>query len=130
MKRSVLLTITSLVSILLMTLHLADDYVRGLSTPGPDNVIGVAILLVWLYGTLMLTEHRVGYVIVLLGSLFASAMPVLHMTGKSYPEITVSSGGFFFIWTVFTLGVTGWFSLILAARCLWNPEWAKSLLSD
>jgi hypothetical protein len=130
MKRSVLLIVTSLLSILLMTLHLADDYVRGLSTPGPDNVIGVAILLVWLYGTLMLAEHRAGYVIVLLGSLFASAMPVLHMNGKSYPEIALSGGGFFFIWTVLTIGVTGAFSLILAARCVWDPEWAKSRLTE
>lgn len=126
MKRSVMLAITSLLSILLMSFHLSDDWVRGLSPPGPDNLVAVVILLVWLYGTLMLKEGRAGYVIMLLGALFATAMPVIHMTGKSYGAIAVSSGGFFFLWTVLTLGVTGAFSLILSARALWNPEWGQS----
>ena len=126
MKHSVLLTIASLLSIFLMTLHLTDDIVRGLSPPGADNLAAVLILLVWLYGTLMLKERRAGYVIMLLGALFAAAMPVIHMTGKSYGEIAVSSGGFFFIWTILALGVTGTFSVILAARCLWNPQWGQS----
>src|SRR5687768_1067380 len=105
MKHSVLLTITSLLSILLFSIHLADDIVRGLSAPGADNLVAVVILLVWLYGTLMLKGRRVGYVIMLLGAIFAAAMPVLHMTGRSYGEIAASSGGFFFIWTILLLGV-------------------------
>jgi len=126
MKRSVMLTIASLLSILLMTFHLTDDIVRGLSAPGADNLIAIVILLVWLYGTLMLKGRRVGYLIMLLGGIFAAAMPVLHMTGRSYGEIAVSSGGFFFIWTILALGVTGTFSVVLAARCLWNPEWGEA----
>lgn len=128
MKHDRLLTITSLLSIFLMTLHLSDDIVRGLSPPAPDNLIAVAIFVVWLYGTLMLGGRRAGYVIMLLGALFAAAMPVIHMTGKSYVSIAVSSGGFFFIWTILTLGATGVFSVILAARALWNPQWAQSRL--
>jgi hypothetical protein len=126
MKHTVLLTITSLLSITLMTLHLSDDMVRGFSEPGLDNLIGVAILVVWLNGTLMLAERRAGYVIMLLGAIFAAAMPVLHMRGASFTDTVRSSGGVFFFWTVFTLGVTGTFSLILAARSLWNPQWAQS----
>ncbi len=34
MKHSIMLTITSLLSILLMTLHLADDIVRGFEKGG------------------------------------------------------------------------------------------------
>jgi hypothetical protein len=126
MKHSVLLTITSLLSILLLSLQFVDEIVRGISPPGPDNLGAVLILLVWLYGTLMLKERRAGYVIMLLGGLFAAAMPVVHMTGKSYGEIAVSNGGFFFVWSILALGVTGIFSVILAARCLWNPQWGQS----
>src|SRR5687767_2711809 len=126
MKHSILLTITSLLSILFLSIHLADDIVRGLSAPGADNLIAVVILLVWLYGTLMLRERRAGYVIMLLGGLFATAMPVVHMTGNSYSNIAESSGGFFFIWTILVLGVTGTFSVILAVRSLWNPKWGQS----
>ncbi len=129
MIRSVLLTITSLLSILLMSLHLSDDIVRRLSPPGADNLIAVLILLVWLYGTLML-KGRAGYVIMLLGAVFAMAMPILHMTGKGYAEIAASGGGLFFVWTILVLGVTGAFSSILSARCLWNPEWGKSAWPD
>jgi hypothetical protein len=34
--------------------------------------------------------------------------------------IAASSGGFFFIWTLLALGVTALFSVILAARGLWE----------
>ena len=114
-----LLTITSLFSILLMTLHITDDIVRGISPPAADNVVAVVIFVVWLLGTLVLTERRSGYVIQLLGGLFAAAMPVLHMTGSRYPAIATSSGGFFFIWTLIAVGVTGTFAVILSARALW-----------
>ena len=119
MKPTALLTITSLLSILLMTLHITDDIQRGLSPAAADNVFGVVILAVWLVGTLLLTERRSGYVIMLLGGLFAAAMPVLHMTGAGYGAIAKSSGGFFFVWTLFAVGSTGTFSVILSARALW-----------
>ncbi len=130
MKPDRLLTITSLLSILLLSLHFVDDIVRGISPPGADNLGAVLILLVWLYGTLMLRERRAGYVIMLLGGLFAAAMPVLHMTGKSYGEITVSSGGYFFVWTILALGVTGVFSFILSARGLWSLGWWRRPVVD
>jgi hypothetical protein len=53
------------------------------------------------------------------GSLLAAVMPVLHMSGEGAGgEIAESSGGYFFIWTLFALGVTGTFSLILTVRGL------------
>jgi len=119
MKHNSLLTITSLVSILLMTLHVTDDIVRGLSPARADNVFGVVIFVVWLVGTLAFAERRSGYVIMLLGGLFAAAMPVLHMTGARYGAIAKSSGGFFFVWTLLAVGVTGTFAVILSARALW-----------
>ena len=125
MKPNSLLTITSLVSILLMTLHITDDIVRGLSPARADNIYGVGIFVVWLLGTLMLTERRSGYIIMLLGGLFAAAMPVLHMTGARYGAIAKSSGGFFFVWTLLVVGVTGTFAVILAARGLWVMQRGK-----
>jgi len=67
MKPNVLLTIASLLSILLLTFHLAGDIVRGMEKGGLSNLIAVPILVVWLYGTLVLAERRSGYVIILLG---------------------------------------------------------------
>ena len=119
MKNDRLLTIMSLLSILLMTLHITDDIVRGISPAAPDNVGAVVIFLVWLFGTLVLSERRSGYVIQLLGGVFAAAMPVLHMKGARYPAIAASPGGFFFTWSLIVVGVTGTFAVILAARALW-----------
>src|SRR5467141_3887664 len=59
MKQNVMLTIASLVSILLLTLHITDDIVRGISKAEPSN-IALAVLVVLLYGTLVLAERRSG----------------------------------------------------------------------
>ena len=120
MSDNTLLRITSLLSILLMTLHVTDDIVRGLSGVGADNAFAVVIFAVWLIGTLALAERRSGYVIMLLGGLIAVAMPVLHMRGAHYPTIVKSSGGYFFVWTLIAVGTTGAFAVFLAARALWR----------
>ena len=125
MKSNRLLVIMSLLSILLMSLHITDDIVRGISPPGADNVGAVAIFVVWLIGTLLLTERRLGHAIMLLGGLFAAAMPILHMKGARYPAIATSPGGFFFVWTLIVVGATGMFTFILAARALWLTRPAR-----
>lgn len=129
MKHSVILTITSLLSILFFTFHLTDDIVRGFEKGGLSNLIGgVLISVVWLYGTLVLAERRSGYVIMLLGSLLSLAVPVIHMKGKGVgvaSGIANSSGGFFFVWTLIALGVTGLFSVILSARGLWRATYNR-----
>jgi hypothetical protein len=128
-KPNVMLTITSLLSILLVTFHLADDVVRGMEPGGVSNMIGVLILVVWLYGTLVLAERRAGYVIILLGSLLGSVVPVVHMRGAGVGgEIATSSGGFFFVWTLIALGVTAIFSFILSARGLWSLQRGQPLV--
>lgn len=119
MNKNLLLTIMSLLSIVVMSLHITDDIVRGISPAAPDNVGAVAIFSVWLFGTLVLSEKRLGYVIQLLGGIFAAAMPFLHMNGARYPAIAASSGGFFFVWSLIVVGVTGTFAVILSARALW-----------
>jgi len=115
MKHRVMLTITSLLSILLMTFHLTDDIVRGIERGGASNLAAVPTFVVWLYGTVMLSARRSGYIIMLLGGLFGLGMPVIQMMGKGVGgRIAQSSGGFFFIWTLLALGVTGLFSVTLS----------------
>ena len=60
MKHNVILTITSLLSMLFLTFHLTDDIVRGMEAGGLSTLLGVLILVVWLYGTLVLAERRPG----------------------------------------------------------------------
>ena len=122
MKHNVMLTITSLLSILFMEFHMTDDIVRGMEPGGVSTFVGVIILVVWLYGTLVLAERRSGYVIVLLGSILGSGVPVVHVTGAGLVggRIANSSGKLFFVWTLFALGVTAAFSVILSARGLWS----------
>ncbi len=121
MKPDKTLTITSLLAIVLMTFHLSDDVVRGFEPGGLKNLTGIAILAVWLAATLLLVGRRSGYIVLLLGSLLATGVPILHLSGKGVGgAIAASPGGYFFIWTLFALGVTGTYSLILSARGLWR----------
>jgi hypothetical protein len=123
MKHDLMLTIASLLSILFFTFHLADDIVRGFEPGGVSNLTALPIFVFWMYGTLVLAGRRSGYVIVLVASLLALAVPVLHMTGTGVGVgggIAQSSGAFFFIWTLIALGVTALFSVILSARGLWG----------
>lgn len=116
MKHNVLLIVMSLLSILLLSIHVTDDIVRGFDKWGFEKLSFVLILVVWLYGTLLLAERRSGHVIMLLGGLLAALMPAIHMRGTG--AFVKSSGAFFFIWTLFALGATGTLSVILAARGL------------
>ena len=129
MKRVHLLTIATLLSVVLMTLHVADDIVRGMEPGMLSDLIVVPILVVVLYGTLVLAGRRSGYAILLVGSLLFLVVPIIHMKGKGVgvaSGIANSSGGFFFVWTLFALGVTALFSVILSARGLWSPQWGDS----
>src|SRR5919199_6653063 len=117
MKPSVMLTVASLISILLLSLHIAEDIVLGFSGGGLENLVGIAILVVYLCGTLLLSGRRSGLVIALLGSLLAAGVPVIHMTGAGL-GVKRSAGAFFFVWTLYALGVSGTFGVVLAARAL------------
>jgi len=119
MKQNATLVVTSLLSILLLTLHITDDIVRGISPAEPSKT-ALLVLAVLLYGTLALYERRSGHVIMLIVGLFAAAMPVMHMSGAHYGEIARSTGGFFFVWTLWALGGLGGVTLILSARGLWS----------
>ena len=118
-RHNVLITIASLLSILLLTLHVTDDIVRGISKAEPSNT-ALIVLVVFLYGTVVLNDRRSGHAIMLLVGLFAAGMPVIHMRGAHYPEIARSAGGFFFVWTLWALGGLGGLTFILSARGLWS----------
>jgi hypothetical protein len=120
MKHNVILTITSLLSILFTMFHLTDDIVYGMSPGRLSNLPVVLVWAVWLYATLVLAERRSGYVIILVMSLLASGLPVIHMIGKAGISAGISKpgGAFFFVWTLLALGVTAVLSVILSARGL------------
>ena len=122
MKNNVTLTITSLLSILLAVCHLSDDIVRGFEPGGFKHITGILMMAVWLYGTLALAGRRSGYIIILLGSLLGSLMPLAHMRGAGLVggRVAGSSGMLFWVWTLLTLGVTSVFSLVLSIRGLWS----------
>jgi hypothetical protein len=124
MKQTAVLVISSLLAILFGTFHLTDDIIRGFAPGGLSNVPVVLVVTIWLYATLLLAERRSGYVIILVMSLLSSGMPVIHMTGKRgiTSGIPLSSGSFFFVWTLFALGVTAAFSVVLSVRGLWSLQ--------
>jgi hypothetical protein len=128
LKQHALLKTASLLSIFLMTLHFAADTVRariGTAEAGGIMVVALPILAIWLYGTVMLDEKRSGQVIMLIGSLLAIMMPAMHVSGPDGPftgTLTRSGDPYLFVWTLQAIGVTGIFSLILAAQGLWNQQ--------
>ena len=128
MKHNVMLTITSLLSIIFFTFHFSDDIVRGFEPGGFKNLSGILILVVWLCGTLLLAGRRSGYIIMLLGSLLGSVIPLAHMRGAGLVggRIAGSGGIFFFVWTLIALGVLAIFSVILSVRGLWSLRQSKS----
>ena len=126
MSHNRLLVVTSLLSIVLISLHFTDDIVRGLDAPGPQNVGAIAILLVWTVGTLLLSNRLVGYIIMIVGGVFAFGMPIIHFRGAHFPDIVAGPGGFFFFWVLLALGVTGTFSIVLAVIEIWNSRRRQS----
>ena len=122
MKQNVPLTISSLLLIVLFTVHLTHDFVFGLdSMTRAGTFTFLLIMLVSLYGTVELAGRRLGFVITLLLGILAAGMPVLHTVGG--PR---SAGrGFFFVWTLLALGASGVFSVVLSARGLWSMPWRR-----
>ena len=128
MKRNIVLTTTALLAIVLLSLHLTDDIVYGSDRSAALNVIVVAILVTWLYGTLALAERRSGYTIMLLGSVLGMVVFTIHVsrTGGLAGTRAQSSGTFFFVWTLLALAVTSVFSAILSVHGLWDLRRSKA----
>lgn len=118
MKQNDLLSWTSIISVLLLALHISQDIVFGFDRGGLNQLVGVAILLVIVCGAALLRERALGKVIMLLGGVIAVGMLPLHMRNGLRPEFLERSGALLFIWTLYVLGVTGAFSIILAVLAL------------
>jgi hypothetical protein len=125
MKSERSLVVSSLLGVVLLSLHLADDIVRGFDRVGPQNIAVVAILVTWLLGV-QLVGRRSGYALLMLGGLFALGMPILHLQGRGIATVIASPGGFFFLWTLFAVGTAGTFSFLLAAHGLLRSRRPRS----
>ena len=121
MKNTIALTVTSLLTILFSSFHLADDVARGFEPGGTSNYTGVLIMAVYLFATLMLAGRRWAHAIVLVGSIGGAGVPYIHMMGSGLagPRVVNAGAVFFFVWTLMALGATASVSAVLAARGLW-----------
>lgn len=129
MNRNVVFITVSLLSILLTSLHLTDDMVYGTERSATTAIIVVAILVIWLYGTLVLSGRIAGYAIVLLGSLGGIVVFAAHVSvpgGLMAGTLAESSGAFFFVWTLLALASTSVVSVILAALGFWDLRRSKA----
>jgi len=122
MKQTTILITTSLLTLVLLVSHLADDIVRGFEKGQLFDLTAIPICVVWLYATLVLAERKSGYIIVFVLSLFGLLVPYVHMSGRGVGlegRIAHTDGAFFFVWTLLAMGTTGVFTAVLSARALW-----------
>ena len=121
MKRITLLSNLTLISVVLLSLHISQDIVLGLDKAGLNHLTGIAILFVITCGAVLLRDRLIGRVIMLLGGVFALGMLPLHMRHGLRPEFLQLNGALLFVWTLYLLGVLGAFSILLAVLELRSP---------
>src|SRR5215204_6340885 len=120
MTNNFMLRSTSVLLLLLLTLHVVDDIVHGFDSAGLINMIGIVALGLLIYGTVVLHERVSGHIVMLFVALFCALMPVIHLRSARINETAQASGGFFFIWTLWALGGIGIFGIIVAIQGLVN----------
>jgi hypothetical protein len=120
-----MLGVATILSVILLALHISQDIVFGFDRAGLNHLVGIAILLVIACGVVLLRERRAGTVIMLLGGVMAFAMLPLHMRNGLRPEFLERSGALLFIWTLYLLGANGALSVILAVLALRNRQAAS-----
>ena len=118
MKQDDLLSAASLLSVLLLTLHISQDIFFSFDPWGLHHLVGVVILIVVACGAILLREQTSGKVIMLFGGVMAAGMLPLHMRNGLRPEFLEKSGALLFIWVLYALGVTGGLTVVLAVRAL------------
>ena len=110
MKANALLSITSLLSIVLLTFHLADDVVLGKDMLDFVRLsIYLPIIALWFCGTLLLMGHRSGYIVGILGALIGLSVVAIHASGA-----TGIHGTFLHVWLLIAIGSASLCSLLLA----------------
>ncbi len=118
MKPGVLLMGSTLLTAFFLTLHVADDIARGMDTIGLHSLIAMLVLGLWLYGTLVLSGRRWGYILQLLLAIIGLGVVIIHLRGAHMGQIAVSSGGVLFVWVLFLLGATSFLSMLLCLHGL------------
>lgn len=121
-------SVLALLTLLLLTAHLAQDVVYGIEAGDISDFVAVLIASVWLYATLALAGRRAGYVLLLIGSFLTPVVPLSHVAGGGIGEhVRTFAGASFFVWTLLTLGVTATLSFLLSMQGLWRLR--QSVLS-
>jgi hypothetical protein len=129
MRQTTVLTTASLLTILLITIHLTGDILFRMSPAGLVNLFAVFVLVLQLYGTLVLAGRRAGYIIIFFGSVLGLFIAVIHMKGARGViggDIGNSGQAFLFVWTILALGIASTFSIILSASALLSLPWHRS----
>ena len=120
-KHDTALTATSLLSILLLSLHLASDVVLGKDQFDRGMMVAILMLATGLYGAAALRGRRSGYIILLLFSVLAVVIPWVHMPAAGLSDEFVRRPGvFLFVWGLLALGATGMVSFALSVQGLWH----------
>jgi hypothetical protein len=118
-----MLMITSLISILLFSLHWADEVSRGLERGDLSSVGGIVILVVWLSAALLLRDRPVGLVLLLLASILGTGVPIVHMSGRGLVGGRIpagSDGSLFWVWTNLAMSPVSAIALFLSVYGLWS----------
>src|SRR5438046_9805215 len=98
MKQHALLSITSIVSVLLLSLHISQDIVFGFDRAGLNHLVGVAILLLVVGGAVLLRARPSGKVIRLLSGVMAVGMLPLHIRNGWRRGVLGKSGAVLLGW--------------------------------
>src|SRR5687767_5461789 len=122
------LTVTSVISIFLVVLHVSEDIVRGFEPGGLKHIQTILTMGLWLYATVGLTEGRVKYTLMLLGNLLGVLVSLAHMMGAGLVggRMAASDGKLLWVLAVLTLGVTASVAATLSARALWSAWRTRS----
>lgn len=116
MNERTILSAASVLGVFLFIVHWAQDVAIGIDRIGLQSYGGVAICLFWLLAATILREGKPGKVLLLLFSLFAAAMPSVHLKGTRIAEISRGEGGLLYLVVMLTLAVAAAFASVLAAR--------------
>ena len=117
MTNNGMLRVASLLLVLLFTIHIADDIVRGFSPGGLTNMFGILLFVVFLSGPVLLPHRLAGRIIMLLTGVGGIGGALIHFTGRGVGAPgTRTVGAFFFIWTLYAMGTLGGITILLAVN--------------
>lgn len=121
MKPDKIAIVVPLLIVALLVSHLSHDIVYGYEPAKVATLFALPIVALWLYAALALAGRGSGYILLIIGSLAAAIVPIIHMSGGGVrQEVIQSSGGFFFVWTLIAIATTASFSVLLAIHGLWS----------